>query len=216
MWYTHYWSDLEINKYPEWLISIFNQAYQDFLRAWVTIDWKHINLFSVFHKIDEDENLFNEHFHEYSTWASWEPILFLQEDGWWQFCKTARKSYDVAVVLALHLASVILDKKYSSDGVIISTFGYLEEYIKDELDCSWNCTYDLEILEELFDFWMNKCIAFCDDHQEEVQKIENERQYDRICDIPDYELEYIAKQIAKGVTSIYLNNWQIVDISFRK
>lgn len=99
---------------------------------------------------------------------------------------------------------------------MIKSFPHLGEYIKDELDCSWNYTYDLEKLEELFDFWLNKCIAFCDDHTEEMQKIEDEKQYDRICDLPDIELEYIAKQIAEGVTSIYLNNWQIVDASFRR
>ncbi len=213
MGFTHYWADLEIEKYPEWLISIFNQAYQDFLRSWVTIDWKHINLFSLFFQSDENEDLFNEHFHEYAQWASWEPILF-GDDSWWTFCKTARKSYDVAVVLALHLASVVIWKDYSSDGRVIKSFPHLKEYIRAELDRSFE--YNLEQLESLFDIWLNKAISYIAEHEDEMQKIEDEKQYDRICDLPDVELEYIAKQIAEGVTSIYLNNWQIVDVSFRR
>lgn len=215
MWYTHYWSDLEVGKYPEWLVSIFNQAYQDFLRSWVTIDWKHINLFSLFFQSDENEDLFNEHFHEYTQWASWEPLLFPFEDDWsYAFCKTARKSYDVAVVLALHLASVVIWKDYSSDGWVVHTFTGLKMYIEEELNDSM--VYNTEQLESLFDIWLNKAISFMAEHQDEMDKIEDEKQYDRICDLPDVELEYIAKQIAEGVTSIYLNNWQIVDVSFRR
>jgi len=216
MGYTHYWSDLEVNKYPEWLVSIFNQAYQDFLRSWVTIDWKHINLFSLFFTSDENEDLFNEHFHEYTQWASWEPLLFGYDEDSWNFCKTARKSYDVAVVLALHLASVVIWKDYSSDGSLIHSFWMLEEYIKDELDCSWNYVYDLEKLEVLYDLWLNRAISYIAEHEEEMQKIEDEKQYDRICDLPDIDLEYIASEITKGITTIYLNNWQIVDVSFRR
>lgn len=209
MWYTHYWGDLELAKYPEGLISTFNQAYQDFLRVWVTIEEKHLNLFSTFFKMDEDEDLFNEHFHEYSTGASWQPLLFGSDSGW-TFCKTARKSYDVAVVLTLHLASVMTGKDYNSDGDVIYRKEQIEQYVKDNLSDSYQ--YDFKKLYELFDLWLNKCIAFSDD----IQKVEDERQYDRICDLPDVELEYIAKQIAEGVTSIYLNNWQIVDVSFRR
>ena len=204
-----------MQKYPEWLISIFNQAYQDFLRTWVIIDWKHINLFSVFFKREEDEELFDEHFHEYSTWASWEPLLFNIDDKWsYAFCKTARKSYDVAVVLTLHLASVVLDKSYSSDGRVIYTFWQLEEYIKDELDCSWNYIYDLQDLENLFDIWLNKAIAFCDENKDAMEKVDDMKQYSRVSDLPDSELEYIGEQIKKGNTTIYLNNWQVVRISF--
>jgi len=212
MWYTHYWSDLEVNKYSEGLISIFNQAYQDFLRSWVTIDWTHINLFSIFFKMNEDENLFDEHFHEYCMWASWEPLLFPEKESW-NFCKTNRKSYDVAVVLSLHLASVILDKRYSSDWFVIPEFVYIGKYIQDELDDSM--IYDLEKLKELFDIWLNKAISFIAENGEEMQKIEDNKQYSRICDLPDHELEYIGEQIKKGITSLYLNNWQIVDIWFR-
>jgi len=209
MWYTHYFGDLELEKYPEGLIDTFNQAYQDFLRVWVTIEGKHLNLFSIFFKMDEDEDLFNEHFHEYSTGASWQPLLFSSDPGW-TFCKTARKSYDVAVVLTLHLASVMIGKDYSSDGDVIYRKEQIEQYVKDNLNDSYQ--YDFKKLYELFDLWVNKCIAFSDD----IQKVEDEKQYDRICDLPDVELEYIAKQIAEGVTSIYLNNWQIVDVSFRR
>lgn len=209
MGFTHYWSDLEVNKYPEWLISIFNQAYQDFLRSWVTIDWKHINLFSVFFKREEDEELFDTHFHEWMQWASWEPLLFSDAINSYDFCKTARKSYDIAVVLALHLASVMIGKDYSSDGDVIYHKEQIEQYVKDNLNDSYQ--YDFKKLYESFDLWLNKCIAFSDD----IQKVEDEKQYNRICDLPDVELEYIAKQIAEGFTSIYLNNWQIVDVSFR-
>lgn len=213
MGFTHYWSDLEINKYPEWLIRIFNEAYQDFLRSWVTIDWKHINLFSLFFTSDENEDLFNEHFHEYTQWASWEPLLFGYDEDEWSFCKTARKSYDVAVVLTLHLASVVIWNNYRSDGDIIYRIEHLEQYVKDNLDDSYQ--YDFKRLYELFDLWLNKCIAFSIEHEEEMQKIEDEKQYDRVCDLPDIDLEYIASEITKGITTIYLNNWQIVDISFR-
>jgi len=213
MGFTHYWSDLEVNKYPEELISIFNQAYQDFLRSWVTIDWRHINLFSVFFQMDDNEDLFNEHFHEYATWASWQPILF-GDDSWWAFCKTARKSYDVAVVLTLCLASNVLNKPYSSDWRIVNTFFMLEWYIEHELDDTLK--YNLEQLQSLFGIWLNRVISYIAEHEEEMQKIEDDKQYNRICDLPDHELEYIAKQIAEGVTSIYLNNWQIVDVSFRR
>lgn len=212
MGYTHYWSDLEINKYPEWLVSIFNQAYQDFLRSWVTIDWKHINLLSVFMNQDDNPEEFDEHFHEYCIWPSWEPILF-GDDSWWTFCKTARKSYDVAVVLTLRLASVVVWKDYSSDGWVVHTFTGLRMYIAEELDDSM--VYNIERLKELFDIWLNKAISYIAEHSEEMQNIEDEKQYSRICDLPDVELEYIAKQIAEWVTSIYLNNWQIVDVSFR-
>lgn len=213
MGFTHYWSDLKLENYPDELISLFNQAYQDFLRSWVTINWKHINLFSVFLKLDDDEETFNEHFHEYTKWASWEPLLFHREN-WWGFCKTARKSYDVAVVLTLYLAYIITWKEYSSDGRVVRSFEWLKIYLEEELSDDYE--YNLEQLESLFDIWLNKCISCIDEHQEEMQKIEDEKQYDRICDLPDHELEYIAKQIAEGVTSIYLNNWQIVDVSFRR
>jgi hypothetical protein len=212
MWYTHYWRELELQKYPEELVFIFNDAYRDFLRSWVTIEWKHINLLSVFMNADKDSPEFDEHFHEYATWASWEPILFT-EDLSWSFCKTARKSYDVAVVLTLLLASIILNKNYSSDGRVVHTFKEVKIYLEEELADDYE--YNLEQLESLFDIWMNRCISYMDEHQEEMQQIEDEKQYDRICDLPDHELEYIAKQIAEGVTSIYLNNWQIVDVSFR-
>lgn len=213
MWYTHYWSDLEVNKYPEWLVSIFNQAYQDFLRSWVTIDWKHINLFSLFFTSDENEDLFNEHFHEYTQWASWEPLLFGYDEDSWNFCKTARKSYDVAVVLALHLASVVLDERYSSDWFVIPSFEYIGKYIQDELDDSM--IYDLEKLKELFDIWLNRAISYIAEHEDEMQKIEDDKQYSSVGDLPDTELEYIAEQIQKGNTTIYLNNWQVVRISFQ-
>ena len=211
MGFTHYWSDLEINKYPEWLVSIFNQAYQDFLRSWVTIDWKHINLFSVFFRRDEDELLFDEHFHEYCMGASWEPLLFGSDPGW-GFCKTNRKSYDVAVVLTLFFASVVLNKDYSSDGMVVNTFPQLKDYIKEELDDSM--VYDIERLEELFDIWLNKAISYIAEHEDEMQKIEDEKQYSSVGDLPDTELEYIAEQIQKGNTIIYLNNWQVVRVSF--
>lgn len=212
MGFTHYWSDLEVNKYPEWLVSIFNQAYQDFLRSWVTIDWKHINLFSIFMNQDTDETsveLFNEHFHEWAAWASREPLLFWED---WAFCKTARKSYDVAVVLALHLASVVIWKDYSSDGWVVHTFTGLKMYIEEELDDSM--VYNTEQLESLFDIWLNKAISYNAEHEDEMQKIEDEKQYDRICDLPDVELEYIAANIIKWNTCIYLNNWQVVLIRF--
>lgn len=214
MGYTHYWSDLEVNKYPDWLISIFNQAYQDFLRSWVTIDWKNINLFSLFFQSDENEDLFNEHFHEYTQWASWEPLLFPFEDDWsYAFCKTARKSYDVAVVLALHLASVILDKRYSSDWFVIPAFAYIGKYIQDELDDSM--IYDLEKLKELFDIWLNKAISYIAENSEEMQAIKDNENVDHIYQLPDDVLEYIAEQVKLGVSCIYLNNWQVVDVSFR-
>lgn len=212
MGFTHYWNDLELSKYPEGLIDVFNQAYQDFLRSWVTIEGKHLNLFSTFFKMDEDEDLFNEHFHEYSTGASWQPLLFGSDTGW-TFCKTARKSYDVAVVLTLYLASVVTWKDYSSDGDVIYCKEQLEQYVKDNLDNSYQ--YDFKKLYELFDLWLNKCIAFSIEHEEEMQKVEDEKQYDRICDLPETELNYLCSQIRDGVTSIYLNNGQVVDISFR-
>lgn len=207
MGFTHYWGDLELAKYPEGLISTFNQAYQDFLRVWVTIEEKHLNLFSTFFKMDDDEDLFNEHFHEYSTGASWQPLLFSSDPGW-TFCKTARKSYDVAVVLTLHLASVMTGKDYSSDGDVIYRKEQIEQYVKDNLSNSYQ--YDFKRLYELFDLWLNKCIAFSDD----VQKVEDERQYSSVGDLPNTELEYIANNIKKGNTCIYLNNWQVVRISF--
>ncbi len=142
------------------------------------------------------------------------PLLFSDAINSWDFCKTARKSYDVAVVLALHLASVVIWKDYSSDGGVVHTFTGLRMYIAEELDDSM--VYNIERLEELFDIWLNKAISYIAEHEDEMQKIEDEKQYDRICDLPDVELEYIAKQIAEGVTSIYLNNWQIVDVSFRR
>lgn len=77
-------------------------------------------------------------------------------------------------------------------------------YIEEELNDSM--VYNTEQLESLFDIWLNKAISFMAEHQDEMDKIEDEKQYDRICDLPDVELEYIAKQIAEGVTSIYLNN----------
>lgn len=92
------------------------------------------------------------------------------------------------------------EKDYSSDGDVIYRKEQIEQYVKDNLSDLYQ--YDFNRLYELFDLWLNKCIAFSDD----VQKVEDERQYDRICDLPDVELEYIAKQIAEGVTSIYLNN----------
>lgn len=207
MWYTHYWSDLELEKYSDELISIFNQAYQDFLRSWVTIDWKHINLFSVFMNKDEDEETLDLHFHEWATWASWQPLLFW-EDRSWTFCKTARKSYDVAVVLTLCLAANVLDKSYSSDWITITTFYQLKHYIAAELH--YSTEYDLDQLESLFDIWMNKCIAF----QEEIQKVEDEKQFEHVHQLPDTELEYIAEQITKWVTTIFLNNGQIVIVKF--
>ncbi len=209
MGYTHYWDDLKIQEYPDDLISVFNRAYQDFLGSWVTIEWKHINLFSLFFKREDEEELFNEHFHEWAQGASWGAILFGKEINAWNFCKTARKSYDVAVVLTLLLASIVLNKDYSSDGRVIHTFPEIQEYIKEELDDSF--IYDIEKLKSLFDLWLNKCITF----QEEIDQLESMKQYTHICDLPDSELEYIAEQIMKWVTSIYLNNNQIVDISFR-
>lgn len=53
--------------------------------------------------------------------------------------------------------------------------------------------YNLEQLESLFDIWLNKCIAF----SEEIQEIEDERQYSSVGDLPDTELEYIAENIKK-------------------
>ena len=209
MGYTHYWDDLKIQEYPDDLISVFNRAYQDFLGSWVTIEWKHINLFSLFFKREDEEGLFNEHFHEWAQGASWGAILFGKEINAWNFCKTARKSYDVAVVLTLLLASIVLNKDYSSDGRVINTFPEIEEYIRDELDDSF--VYDIEKLESLFDLWLNKCITF----QEEIDQVESMKQYTRICDLPDVELDYISEQIRVWLTSIYLNNNQVVDISFR-
>lgn len=207
MWYTHYWWDLELENYSDELISIFNQAYQDFLRSWVTIDWRHINLFSVFMNKDEDEDTLDLHFHEWTVWASWQPLLFW-EDRTWTFCKTARKSYDVAVVLTLCLAALVLNKSYSSDWTVITTFNQIRTYIEKELH--YSTEYDLDQLESLFDLWLNKCIAF----SEEIQEIEDERQYSSVGDLPDTELEYIAENIKKWNTCIYLNNWQVVLIRF--
>lgn len=208
MGFTHYWDYLELSKYPEGLIDVFNQAYQDFLRSWVTIEGKHLNLFSTFFKMNEDEDLFNEHFHEYTTWASWEPLLFSNDGEDWNFCKTARKSYDVAVVLTLFLASIVLNKEYNSDGDVIHTFDWLKIYIERELDDSM--IYNIEQLEFLFNLWLNKCIIFF----EEIQEVEDNKKVDRICDLSDLDLEYIAEQVKLGVSCIYLNNWQVVRISF--
>jgi len=130
-------------------------------------------------------------------------LLFGSDPGW-GFCKTNRKSYDVAVVLALFLASVVLNKDYSSDGMVVNTFPQLKDYIKEELDDSM--VYDIERLEELFDIWLNKAISYIAEHEDEMQKIEDEKQYSSVGDLPDTELEYIAEQIQKGNTIIYLNN----------
>jgi hypothetical protein len=117
--------------------------------------------------------------------------LLFPEDNFNSFCKTARKSYDVAVVLTLLLASIVLNKEYSSDGRVIHTFPMLQNYIKNELSDSFQ--YDLEQLECLFDIWLNKCIAF----QDEIQEVESKKQYEYVHQLPDSELEYIAENIVK-------------------
>ena len=206
MWYTHYWSYLNASDYSDELVSVFNQAYQDFLRSWVTIHWEHINLFSVFMNREEDEETFYRHFHEHAWWPSWEPLLLLKNDSC--FCKTTRKSYDVAVVLTFLLAGIVLNKSYSSDGKVIHKFDQLESYIQDELDEDY--VYNIDELRNLFDIWLNKCITF----SEEIQEVEDKRHVDRISDLPDYQIEYIAEQVKTWVSTIYLSNGQVVRISF--
>ena len=208
MWYTHYWSDFELNNYSTELVNTFNEAYQDFLRVWVTINWVHINLFSTFFKMHEDEDLFNKHFHEYTNWAGWQPLLFSNDGEDWNFCKTACKSYDVAVVLTLHLAAIVLNKSYSSDGDVIYRKEQIEQYVKDNLSDSYQ--YDFKKLYEIFDLWLNKCIAF----SEEIQEVEDNKKVDYIHQLSDNDLEYIAEQVKLWVSNIYLNNWQVVRISF--
>ncbi len=75
--------------------------------------------------------------------------------------------------------------------------------------------------EELFNFIMDydgtiPDLCYWSGRLHQWREAEDSIQYDRISDLPDHELEYIASKAKEWYSSLYLNNGQVVYISFWK
>ena len=184
MWYTHY---LEKNtwvvKLPDTQKNIINTFYKNVLRK-IYVRWQ--SLFDIamkWYKADYDTDeykIFDACFHEWQHEVDepHEPIIFWREDDWFNFTKTARKVYDLPIVLAYTLASYTKAFRFSSDWDVSmfwldsdNSIAYdIETYCKNELDdeilsiYNWSMpdiiNYFYETAAALYDTWAISSIPY--------------------------------------------------------
>jgi hypothetical protein len=117
MWYTIY------HKFKsEWKEEVVNQFYQEILKKLIVPEG---TLFGVFHA--DNEELINKYFHEYAknenTWN-----VEIDTDQSWGFTKTARKKYDIAVLLTYLFDDYLSGTKWTS-----GDFDYNSQLYADEI-----------------------------------------------------------------------------------
>lgn len=165
MWYTHY------KKVAEENIDLVNDLYRDVLSLITIKDWR--NLLDVYNSDKDLEWDAEEYFHEYSRDDDKNITLANYNSDWW-LCKTARKLYDIAVVIGYAFDSYLRNsREFSSDCYretewhIDSIIEWMEDknkelvlewlvgYIKAELDIEDYKEEDLEKISE-------RVIYYCD------------------------------------------------------
>lgn len=208
MGYTHYYSETVKRKDStsvetfDTYIGIINDSYREFLSAIKDpISWWDLQL--IYDNRDEDEETFDRCFHEYWWWHDNIIQLLNKDDESFQFCKTARKIYDVAVVLSLQLSASVWQWDWSSDSD--NALLPIQEYCENELE---DYEYDFSRLIEIYERRSNQLqeLDFEDN-------IEEEKPYSCYADIPEADLEFIWEQIKTWVTSIQLTTWQWIEIT---
>lgn len=165
MWYTHYFWDVNDRKVwvdeetMEGFIDALNESYREFLQVIIDPDSK-LNLLEIYNtasnleRFPEDSTLTKEEadkieaihercFHEYS-WDDEDKITLVGKDN--SFCKTARKIYDLAVILTLQIAWDLWQWNFSSDSQNARID--IQEYASTELDDKYN--YDFTLLDKIY------------------------------------------------------------------
>lgn len=107
MGYTHYWDAHNFSD-DEW---------EEMLNAFPRLE-EYANVYIRYECDSSDPALYDEQCIRFNGVAEQGHETFLLEkNGGWEFCKTARKPYDLLVVAVLHFASLVSDSfSYRSDG----------------------------------------------------------------------------------------------------
>lgn len=207
MWYTHY------KKVKEENLDLVNDLYRDVLSLITIKDWR--NLLDVYNSDKDLEWDAEEYFHEYSRDNDKNITLANYNSDWW-FCKTARKLYDIAVVIGYAFDSYLSNsREFSSDCYretewhIDSIIEWMEDknkelvlewlvgYIKAELDIEDYKEEDLEKISE-------KVVEYCKANTPADEEEEEERDYE---EEKEQDLNEIAESIWMWYTSWQTWNW---------
>lgn len=171
MWYTHY-KTIKTDR-----TDLLNDFYRDILSLIKIQDWR--NLLEIYNSDRDLEWEAEEYFHEYSRDDN-ENITIANKDWRW-FCKTARKMYDIAVLLSYAFDDYLcwIDEiswdyrtetekfiKQIVEGMRVKDLYeikfWLLEYIENELDND----YDIKDINNICE----KIIKYCDEN--EVEEID--------------------------------------------
>lgn len=173
MWYTHY-LDTSGNikeweyRADKWL-ELAQEFFEKILQTLKSTSWKQ-SLYDIFiENYDKDEDIINEYFHEYAydVKTEWDkkityPVLIPTEEEGFNFVKTNRKKYDLAIVLSYALLNEYLPEFFSmSSDAYIEDFNDIdiEQYIKDELEIEEYTKEEIEEIKKLYKEYSEKFSA---------------------------------------------------------
>lgn len=196
----------------EWQEELVNKFYRNLLGC-MYVKWKSLlNLFW-------DNEVKDNYFHEFATDDKWLPAIDTNPE-WW-FTKTARKKYDIAIVLTYLFDDLLSGWDCTTDGDYEKVS---EWYVKDMLEAmiqkndSWLSTALRRYIKQELQPYFDKLEEYTEEEVKDVvwvvmkyceeEDIDEDELYDKTHQEPDdTDLEHIWKQVADWYKQWERRNW---------